>query len=348
MRQYLDTLPPDTRPMSSEDLLSQKSSSGRRTARSAVAVASHSFPKSPILRRELLARYPESTFNETGRPLGRDALIAFAAGHEKAITGLEILDESVFSALPDLRLVSKYGVGLDMIDLDAARRHGVAIRWTPGVNRQAVAELTIGFMIALCRGILPSAKDVSDGQWRHPAGRQLSSAVVGLVGCGHIGQQVARLCRAFGATVLAHDIRVYSEFYREHQVEAVSFSGLLERSDIVSVHLPFDPSTRGMIGGKELSSMKRGAYLVNTARGGIIDEEAVATALTQRQLGGAAFDVFAVEPPMNWKLLHAPNFIGTPHIGAATDEAVLAMGRAAIRGLEAAPESIDLTAEPAK
>jgi phosphoglycerate dehydrogenase-like enzyme len=349
MRQYLDTFPPAQGSASAGARQSQNPGTVEpRSRRAAVAVASHSFPKNPILRQELLARYPDSRFNETGRPLGRDAFIAFADGHEKAITGLEPLDEAVFRALPQLRLVSKYGVGLDMIDLAAARRHGVAIRWTPGVNRQAVAELTIGFMIALCRGIVPSAKIVSSGQWRHPAGRQLSSAVVGILGCGHIGQQVARLCRAFGATVLAHDIRLYSEFYREYSVEAVAFGRLLVRSDILTVHVPLEASTRGMIGPTELSSMKSGALLINTARGGIIDEEAVAAALAGNRLGGAAFDVFELEPPINQKLLQAPNFIGTPHIGAATPEAVLAMGRAAIAGLEAGSQSVDLTAGSAK
>src|SRR5204862_4334313 len=131
--------------------------------RAEVAVASHSFPKSQTLRQELLARYPGSTFNETGRPLGRDPLIAFLRGHAKAITGLETLDEAVFDALPDLRVVSKYGVGLDMIDLDAARRHGVSVRWTAGVNRQAVAELTIAFMIALARNLMPLTREMRDG-----------------------------------------------------------------------------------------------------------------------------------------------------------------------------------------
>ena len=309
--------------------------------RAEVAVASHSFPKSQTLRQELLARYPGSTFNETGRPLGRDALIAFLRGHAKAITGLETLDEAVFDALPDLRVVSKYGVGLDMIDLDAARRHGVAIRWTPGVNRQAVAELTIGFMIALCRSIVPLALNVREGVWRQPGGgRQLSSAVIGVLGCGHVGQQVARLCRAFGATVLAHDVRAYDEFYREYGVQPVAFSALLEQSDIVTVHVPLDASTRGLIGAHELSSMKRAAYLVNTARGGIVDESAVAAALVERRLAGAAFDVFTAEPPVNRELLRAPNFIGTPHIGAGTHEAVLAMGRAAIAGLDDGPEAV--------
>ena len=309
--------------------------------RAEVAVASHSFPKSQTLRQELLARYPGSTFNETGRPLGRDALIAFLRGHAKAITGLETLDEAVFDALPDLRVVSKYGVGLDMIDLDAARRHGVAIRWTPGVNRQAVAELTIGFMIALCRSIVPLALNVREGVWRQPGGgRQLSSAVIGVLGCGHVGQQVARLCRAFGATVLAHDVRAYDEFYREYAVQPVAFNALLEQADIVTVHVPLDASTRGLIGAHELSSMKRAAYLVNTARGGIVDESAVAAALVERRLAGAAFDVFTAEPPVNRELLRAPNFIGTPHIGAGTHEAVLAMGRAAIAGLDDGPEAV--------
>jgi D-3-phosphoglycerate dehydrogenase len=309
--------------------------------RAEVAVASHSFPKSQTLRQELLARYPGSTFNETGRPLGRDALIAFLRGHAKAITGLETLDETVFDALPDLRVVSKYGVGLDTIDLEAARRHGVTIRWTPGVNRQAVAELTIGFMIALCRSIVPLALNVREGVWRQPGGgRQLSSAVIGVLGCGHVGQQVARLGRAFGATVLAHDVRAYDEFYREYGVQPVAFSALLEQADIVTVHVPLDASTRGLIGAHELSSMKRAAYLVNTARGGIVDESAVAAALVERRLAGAAFDVFTAEPPVDRELLRAPNFIGTPHIGAGTHEAALAMGRAAIAGLDRGPEAV--------
>src|SRR5262249_14152859 len=163
--------------------------------------------KNRQLREELSRRHPEVDFNETGQPLAGDALIEFLKGHSKAITGLERLDAGVFSAVPELKLVSKYGVGLDMIDLTAARQHGVAVRWTPGVNRQAVAELTVGFMIALARSIVPLAADVAEGRWTHPGGRQLSSAAVGIVGCGRVGQEVARLCRAFGATVLANDVR---------------------------------------------------------------------------------------------------------------------------------------------
>jgi phosphoglycerate dehydrogenase-like enzyme len=309
-----------------------------------IAVASRSFSRNPILRQELLDRYPGSRFNDEGPTvLLGDALVEFLRGHEKAITGLDVLDGPVFAVVPELRLVSKYGVGLDMIDLDAARRYGVSIRWTPGVNRQAVAELAVCFMVALCRSIVPLATELAAGGWRHPGGRQLSSSTIGIVGCGHVGQQVARICRAFGATVIAHDIRAYDDFYREAGVRAVTLDGLLGESDIVTLHLPLDASTRGLIGAPALALMKPDAFLVNTARGGIVDEAALKRALLDQRLGGAAFDVFAVEPPTDRELLALPNFVGTPHIGGGTLEAVLAMGRAAIEGLEGGPGSIDLT-----
>jgi phosphoglycerate dehydrogenase-like enzyme len=299
-----------------------------------VAVASHSFPKNPDLRRELLERYPDARFNETTKPLKGDDLIEFLRGYGKAITGLEALDDAVFRAVPELRVVSKYGVGLDTIDLEAARRHGVSVRWTAGVNRQSVAELTIAFMIALARNLMPLAREVRDGGWTHGGGRQISSATVGILGCGHVGQSVARVCRAFGARVVAHDIVSHADFDREHGIRAVSFDELLRESDFVTIHVPLDESTRRMIGAAELALMKPSAYLINTARGGIVDEAALRRALVDHRIGGAACDVFAVEPPVDTELLVLPNFVGTPHIGGSTVEAVLAMGRAAIAGLD--------------
>ena len=302
--------------------------------RSRVAVASHSFPKYETLRRELLQRYPDAVFNETRQPLAGDALIAFLNGFEKAITGLEVLDASVFDAVPELKIVSKYGVGLDMIDLAAARARGVSIRWTPGVNRQAVAELAIAFMIALARNLLPAARDLRDGKWPQGSGRQLSSAVVGIVGCGHVGKSVARLCRAFGARVVAYDIRRYDDFYRDAGITPMSFEELLGGSDFVTLHLPLDESTRVMFGAPQFAGMKPTSFLVNTSRGGIVDETALARALVDRTIAGAASDVFGVEPPADRDLLKLPNFVGTPHIGGSSIEAALAMGRAAIAALD--------------
>ena len=311
----------------------------------AVAVLSHSFPKNPVLRRELLNRYPDAVFNDTGRPLTGHDVVRFLRGHQKAITGLEVLNDSVFAAVPELRLVSKYGVGLDMIDLDAARRRGVAVRWTPGVNRQSVAELTIAFMIALCRRIVPLAADLKAGVWGSGGGRQLSSATVGIVGCGHVGKTVARLCRAFGATVLAHDIVDYTDFYREHGVRRVPLDDLLRASDIVTLHVPLDASTRNLMDARALALMKPSAFLINAARGGIVDEAALKDALVNHRIAGSAADVFAIEPPLDIELVSLPTFVGTPHIGGSTEEAVLAMGRAAITGLEGGEESDDLASK---
>jgi D-3-phosphoglycerate dehydrogenase len=302
--------------------------------RSAVAVASHSFPKNQTLRTELLSRYPESVFNETRAPLAGLKLVEFLKGHDKAVTGLEALDEAVFAAVPELRIVSKYGVGLDMIDFEAAARHGVSIRWTPGVNRQSVAELTIALMIMLARNLSAVSHDLRTGTWSAGGGRQLSSASIGILGCGNVGQAVARLCRSFGARVMARDIVPYDDFFRETGVVPVDFETLLRESDFVSVHVPLDESTRGLIGARELAMMKPTAFLINTARGGIVDEAALKWALLNNKLAGAGCDVFETEPPADTELLLLPNFVGTPHVGGSSAEAVLAMGRAAIAGLD--------------
>ena len=281
----------------------------------------------------LLARHAAATFNMTGRTLKGDELVAFLRGHDAAITGLERMDERVFRAVPELRLVSKYGVGLDMIDLDAARRCGVAVRWTPGVNRQAVAELAVAMMIMLGRKMLPLARDTAAGVWHQPVGRQLSSATVGIIGCGHVGKRVAEICRAIGSRVVVNDIAIDEAFCRANNIRAVPLEELLRAADIVTLHVPLDDSTRGLIGAGALTSMKPTAILINTARGGIVDEAALKRALVDQRIAGAAFDVYATEPPPDRELLALPNVVPMPHIGASTDESVLEMGRAAVEGL---------------
>ena len=220
-----------------------------------------------------------------------------------------------------------------MVDFDAARRYGVSVRHTPGVNAQSVAELTIAFFIMLARRLGPLTREMHEGIWTHGGGRQLSSATVGVIGCGHVGQIVARLCRAFGARVVAHDIADYREFHATHDIEPISLDALLSVADFVSLHVPLDASTSGMIGATQMARMKRTAFLINTARGGIVDEAALKSALLNQTIAGAAFDVFHNEPPADTDLLRLDNFVSTPHAGGSSEEAVLAMGRAAIRNL---------------
>jgi phosphoglycerate dehydrogenase-like enzyme len=303
---------------------------------SRIAIASRSFSRHPTLRAEVEARFPDVRFNETGRTLVGGELIGFLAGCERAVVSLEPMTDAVLAARPELRVISKYGVGLDGLDLEAMRRRGIRLGWQGGVNRRAVAELVIAFAISLLRAIPSSGAELRAGHWRPHTGRELTGRTVGIIGCGHVGKDLARLVEAFGCTVLAHDLLDFPQFYREFGIERVSLDALLERAEVVTVHVPLDPATRGMIDARRLSQMRKDAILINAARGGIVDETALVAALVQGRIAGAALDVFTREPPLpDDPLLHAPNLMLTPHIGGSSEEAILAMGRAAIAGLDA-------------
>lgn len=301
---------------------------------SRVAVCSRSFSMNPILRAELLARYSNVTFNDAGAKLHGNSLVEFLRGHDKAITALETVDATVIARLPDLRVLSKYGVGLDMIDVRALGRAGKRLGWTGGVNKRSVSELVVAFAIAMLRYVPGAYREVLEGKWCQHVGGYLSGRTVGIVGCGHIGKDLTPLLRAFGCSVLAHDLLDFPEFFAAHQVESTSLDDLLGRSDVVTLHLPLDASTRNLINARRLELLKPSAVLINLARGGIVDEQALKTCLQHGRIAAAAFDVFANEPPTDTELLSLPNFLATPHIGGSAHEAILAMGRAAIDGLD--------------
>jgi len=299
-----------------------------------VAVCSRSFSRNPVLRRELLERYEHVTFNDSGRQMEGDELVAFLKGHDKAITALEKITDSVLSQLPELRVIGKYGVGLDMIDMDAMRRHGKRVGWTGGVNRRSVSEMVISFAVAMLRHFPAAQREVLNGTWRQHVGGLLSGRTVGIIGCGFIGKDLVTLLQPWGCAFLSHDILDFPDFYAEHGVQAVSLDELLSHSDIVSLHVPLDDSTRNMLSAEKLRRMKPSAILINAARGGLIDEVEVKAMLKSNRLAAAAFDVFNTEPPTDTELLNLPNFLVTPHVGGSAEEAILAMGRAAIDGLD--------------
>lgn len=299
-----------------------------------VAVASRSFSRHPVLRRELMDHYANVTFNDQGKSLAGQDLIDFLRGHVKAVTALERLSAEILAALPELKVVSKYGVGLDMIDLEAMERLGIVLGWTGGVNKRSVAELVIAAAISLLHRVPYANLEVRAGKWYQIRGNQLTDRIVGIVGCGHIGKDLAVLLRAFNCRVLAHDILDFPDFYARYEVEPVSLENLLRRSDIVTLHLPLDDSTYNILSAPRLELMQSGSYLLNLARGNLVDEVKLKEMLLSGRLAGAALDVFAQEPPDDLELLNLPNVIATPHIGGSTEEAVLAMGRAAIAGLD--------------
>ena len=189
-------------------------------------------------------------------------------------------------------------------------------------------------MIAVLRQIPQGHLDIREGIWKNRKGRQLTGRTVGIIGCGHIGKDLTTLLRAFDCRILANDILDFPEFYARHQVEPVALEELLQRADIVTLHVPLNDSTRNLLNADRLALMRPDAILINTARGGIVDEAALKRMLQEGRLAGAAFDVFATEPPEDLDLLRLPNFLATPHIGGSAEEAILAMGRAAIRGLD--------------
>ncbi len=300
-----------------------------------IAVTSRSFSRHPVLREELIAAHPEAriTFNDQGLSLVGDALIAYLRGHEMAITALEPIDAGILAALPELRVISKYGVGLDMLDLDALRARGIRLGWRGGVNKRSVSELVISTAIGLLRHVPELNAGVRNGTWGQRIGSHLSGRTVGIVGFGHVGQDLAGLLCSFGCRVLVFDIRQLSSTVRRLGVEHAELDSLLRESDVVTLHLPKDPTTVNIITADRLALMKPGAILINMARGGLVDEAALKTALANGHIAGAALDVFAEEPPDDSELIGMPNVIVTPHIGGSAEEAILNMGRAAILGL---------------
>jgi len=299
-----------------------------------VAVASRSFSKHPILRSKILESYPDAKFNDKGLSLSGDSLVEFLSGHEKAITALEVIDDSILSKLPNLKVIGKYGVGIDMIDLHAMKDRGVELGWTGGVNKRSVSELVISFSIYLLHRVAFANAEVRKGEWYQVKGRQLSDCTFGIVGCGHIGKDLVKLLKPFGCNILAHDIIDFKEFYQENDVTSVGLDELLQKSDVATLHLPKNDSTNNILNKDRLQMLKKDAVLINLARGGLLDESALKKMLIEKRIAGAALDVFSVEPPIDTDFAHLDNVLITPHIGGSTEEAVLTMGLAAIDGLE--------------
>lgn len=301
----------------------------------AIAVTSRTFSKHPVLKQELLARFSNVRFNDQGLKLVGPDLIQFLSGIDRAITALEVFDETVLEALPTLTVISKFGVGLDMLDMTAMRDHNVSLGWTPGVNRRSVAELALTMMLSTLGRATEATTMVKAGTWKTVSGRLLTGKTVGVIGCGHIGKDLVKLLAPFGCRIIVFDCRDYPDFYAEWGIEPVFLEVLLSTADVVTLHLPLDRSTEGMLNADRLAMMKRGAVLINTARGGLVDEGCLKTMLQSGHLAGAGFDVFLEEPPQDQDLINLANFMVTPHIGGSSEEAILSMGRAAIDGLEA-------------
>ncbi|MFD4628969.1 phosphoglycerate dehydrogenase [Streptomyces sp. NPDC058284] len=248
------------------------------------------------------------------------------------VAGTDPFTAEVLAASPGLRVIGRCGAGYDNVDVAAATRRGIAVTHTPGANRRSVAEHVLGLMIGCARGIPQSVADVRAGGWSQPSGRELAGATLGVVGLGSIGRTVAGLALAIGMRVVGHDPHVDPAVLEESGVAVLPLAEVLREADFVTLHLALDESTRHLIDGAALRVMRPGSYLINTARGGIVDEQALAAALADGPLAGAALDVTEHEPlPPDSPLRAFDNVLVTGHIAGATTEARARSSLAAAR-----------------
>ena len=255
----------------------------------------------------------------------RDQLKAVIKNYEAVIVrGRTRIDGEIMENGKKLKVIGRAGAGLDNIDAEAAKDKGIKVFNTPEAPSRAVAELTIGLMLSLVRQIPKADNALKDGKWlkKELMGFELRGKTLGILGFGNIGREVGRLAKSFGMKILihSHDL-IDPEVIKELEAREVSHEELLVESDVLTIHIPLSRETYHVIGRDELSLMKPEAYVVNTSRGGVIDEEALLDALKSGRLAGAALDVYEKEPPNIVELLTKDNLICTPHIGAQTEEA---------------------------
>tara|TARA_A100001011_G_C14296915_1_gene838863 strand:- start:1808 stop:2779 length:972 start_codon:yes stop_codon:yes gene_type:complete len=311
-----------------------------------VAVTSRSFSSNKQLIKNLSSKYANITLNNSGKTLTGDDLFQFVSDKDKVIVGLEDFNKNLINKLSKLKVISKFGVGLNNIDTAAMSKNNIALGFTPGSNKQAVAELTLMHILLSLRKIPSSKEDIAiKNIWSQNKGNELLEKSIGIIGFGNIGQKLSEILEPFNCKIKFYDNRDISieslksiipnkssNFY--DNLEQSSLESILLESDIISIHLPLLKETKNIIGSRELGLIKNNARIINTSRGGIVDEEALFNHLRVNKDNFACFDVFEVEPAFNNPLLNLENFYATSHLGSMTTESVVAMGNAAIEGLD--------------
>lgn len=285
-------------------------------------------------------RAHEISFNilSSDEPLPSEKVKSAISSASGYIVGLENVNHEVIAAAPGLKVISKFGVGTDNIDIRAATAAGVVVANCPGTNSNAVAELAIGLIISLARQVPEMYRQLREHHWNTYLGFELRDKTLGILGFGSIGYRVAQLLKPFGCSILAYDSFPNHAAAAEVGARFVELNEALSKSDIISVHLPLTNETDHIINKESFSLVKRGAIFVNLARGGVVDEDAVYDAVTNGTVRSAAIDVFSQEPPFSSPLLTDHRIIVTPHIGASTVEATVSMANMALDNVVAGIE----------
>lgn len=264
----------------------------------------------------------EVVYNNTGQAYSHEKFLELSKDAQGIIVGVDIIDRAFIDQCPQLKVICKFGVGLDNIDVDYAESKGIYIGRTVGSNSIAVAEHVMALMYNESKNIYETVFEVKEGLWQKPTGRELFGKTIGIIGFGAIGKQLARQAHGIGMRVLIYDIYdVPEEELNKYDAKKTSFETVLASSDYISLHVPLTENTKNLISYTELDMMKYNACLINTARGGIVDEDALVQALSKKIIRSACFDVFSSEPPQSKNpLLKMKNFYLTPHTGSRTIE----------------------------
>lgn len=243
------------------------------------------------------------------------------------------ITKEVIDAADKLKLVVRAGVGLDNVDRKAAEAKGVVVQNTPEAPSVSVAEMVFSLMFALARNIAQADSSMKNERWEKKklGGVELWQKTIGIIGFGRIGIEVARRAKAFGMEVLAYDVIDIDEACKETGAKKADLDTIIEKADYITLHVPLIPQTKGMIGTKQLKMMKKTAFIINTARGGVIDEKALLDALNEGEIAGAGLDVFESEPPTDWQLVKHPKIVATPHLASSTEEGQVRVGELTVQ-----------------
>jgi len=285
-----------------------------------VLISSRSFGKIDSGAIELLKNQGlEPVINPHGKKLNEQEIIDLLDNSVGIIAGTENITEKIISYTDQLQVISRYGIGLDNVDLKAAEQKNILVFNTPETPKIAVAELTVSLILSLLKKIVNVDKNAKNNQWKPEIGNLLSGKTIGIIGLGRIGKQLVKFLQPFNLKILAYETKPDKEFISKFKIDLVSLDALMKNSDIISLHISYNQQTHHIIGKKELDMMKETAILINTARGGLIDEELLYNHLKEKKIAGAAIDVFEEEPNTG-KLKELENVILTPHIGTYTIE----------------------------
>ncbi len=311
----------------------------------ATAVTFGKVNKQPKARLETIGC--EVVTNPLGRPLRLEEFAKYSPDVDALIVGNDKVTAEVIESCPKLKIIAKHGIGVDGIDIKAANARGIVVTNAPGTNSQEVADLAIGFMIMLGRGLYPANRDTKNGKWIKPMGTSMYKKTVGIIGTGTIGRALASRASGFNMSILGYDL-VQNEESKKNGVKYVSLDELLEKSDYVSLHLPLTSETKNIVSAEKIVKMKKDAILVNTARRELVDYDALYEALQNGLLRGYATDVYDAEPPKHIPLFDLENVLLSPHLGGTTLESNLRMGDTAVDNViavlkgETAPNVIEL------